>query len=315
MTRFAVTGGTGFIGRHLLNSLGKEGSQVRALTRRPPGGRAHHDTVEWVTGNMADSGAWQRLVEPGCTVINLAYSYATVAKVAIDETRKMVDACVAGSVRRLVHCSTVSVYGRNEETRLTETSECKPLNEYGRIKLAVEQTLLERAAGRFEVVILRPTAVFGDGGQTMVKMLNDLLHGARLNNYLRSSLFGRRRTHLVPVETVVAALKYLSGIELASMNETFIVSDDDDPLNNFRDVETILMEELGISRYRIAAFHIPRQILELALALKGRASIDTLTEYRCDKLIRSGFQKPVSFEVALRRHIRQADDGRPQEAL
>ena len=144
-------------------------------------------------------------------------------------------------------------------------------------------------------------------------MVNDLKDGSRFINYLRSSLFGRRRTHLVPVETVVAALRFLSAPGLSVDAETFIVSDDDDPVNNFQDVERVLMEELDLPPYPVAPLPLPRQLLETLLRARGRMNVNTRTEYRADKLQSWGFTKPVSLESALRRfavrHTRRRAEG------
>ena len=78
----------------------------------------------------------------------------------------MIESCAAARIGRLVHCSTVSVYGRTSETVLTETSARSPLDEYGRIKLAVEDELADGIRERFGLVIVRPSAVFGAGGRT-----------------------------------------------------------------------------------------------------------------------------------------------------
>lgn len=295
----AVTGATGFIGRHLLNSVAASGQRVRALTRTPRGAGPAEDGIDWVVGDISTPDTWNRLVEPGCTVVNLAYSQEA-ATAAVLTTREMVAACAAAGISRLVHCSTISVYGRTAGTMNTEISPCYPIDDYGRLKLAAERTLFDSVRGRFELAVLRPAAVFGQGGQSLLSLCDDLIGGSRVVNYCRSSLFGRRNMHLVPVDTVVAAIRFLCEIRQPLENEVFIVSDDDDPLNNFRDVERILMEELRIAPYAIARVPLPRFVLESLMRLKGRSEINTCTAYRCDKLLSWGFTKPIAFEVALR---------------
>jgi nucleoside-diphosphate-sugar epimerase len=301
MSLYVITGANGFIGRHLLKDFMASGHAVRALTRNASKSRVAAENVEWVVGDISDKATWERLLEPGCTVINLAYSHASVESAALEATKRMVEACANAGIARLIHCSTVSVYGRAHETLLTEASACNPLDEYGRIKLAVEQQLLGTVGGRFEVAILRPSAVFGVGGEALITLVNHLTKGNRMINYCRSSLFGRRKTHLVPVETVVAALGFLCQTKQPIDTETFIVSDDDDPFNNFRDIERVLMEELDVPPYHVAPGPLPRLFLETLMRVKGRANINTRTEYRSDKLLNRGFKKPVTLEDALRR--------------
>jgi nucleoside-diphosphate-sugar epimerase len=304
MTTVAVTGATGFIGRHLVLALLREGVTVRALTRRAGPALTTADGLHWVEGTIASPAAWRELLVPGCILINLAYSGETATDAACAETQLMVEACAEARVRRMVHCSTVSVYGRGETTLLDESSPCRPLNDYGRVKLAIERTILSSLAGRFETVLVRPSAVFGFDSQTLVKQAEDLLRQPQWLNYLRSSLFGARHTHLVPIETVVAALWHCSWSPLIENGAVVVVSDDDDPLNNFRDVERLLLEGLGLPPYPLPRLPVPRQFLELLLRLFGRANVDTRTRFLGDRLRQSGFVKPVAFATALEQFAR-----------
>jgi nucleoside-diphosphate-sugar epimerase len=308
MTTVAITGATGFIGRYLIAALLREGVTVRALTRRPDSARAAATGLHWVEGTVDCPAAWGKLLVPGCVVINLAYSGETAADTACAEARLMVDACAEVRVRRLVHCSTVSVYGKGSTTLLDESSLCQPLNEYGRVKLAIEHTILSSVAGRFETVLVRPSAVFGVDGEALVKLGGDLVSQPQWLNYLRSCLFGVRHTHLVPVETVVAALWHCSRSPLIENGAVVVVSDDDDPLNNFRDVERLLMEGLGLPPYPLPRLPVPRQFLELLLRLRGRANVDTRTRYLGDRLRHSGFVKPVALVTALQQFSRAHRD-------
>lgn len=301
MTLFAITGANGFIGRHLVASLAAKGERVRALTRQAPNPKMLRSGIEWVVGDISDRDTWTRLVEPGCIVINLAYSNTSAASTAIDATAEMIEGCAKAHIAHLIHCSTVSVYGRARETRLTEQSACNPLDDYGLIKLRVEQALINKVQGRFPVTIVRPSAVFGEGGEALIKLVEELTTGMRLINYLRSSMFGRRKTHLVPVETVVAALIFLSEQPPPDETDMFIVSNDDDPFNNFRNVEQVLMAELNVSPYPVKQMPIPRVILQFMMRMMGRANINTSTEYRGDRLASRGFVKPVTLQDALRR--------------
>ena len=299
MTLFVITGANGFIGRHLVASLVADGKRVRALTRTKPRHGDPRDRVEWIVGDTADRATWEALLEKQCVVINLAYSNTLAASTAVDATAQMIDACAQAEVAHLIHCSTVSVYGRAGESILTEQSACNPLDDYGLVKLRVENALIDNVKGRFPVTIIRPSAVFGEGGEALIKLLDELIEGSRTINYLRSSMFGRRKTHLVPVETVVAALRFIAARPGPDGIEMFIVSDDDDPFNNFRDVERVLMDELKLPPYRIPRLPLPRFLLETLMRFMGRANVNTQTEYRCDKLSNAGFVKPVTLKAAL----------------
>lgn len=299
MTLFVITGANGFLGRHLVASLVSDGVKVRALSRKQPDTKDIVPGIEWVVGDMAERETWVRLVEKNCIVVNLAFSNTEASAAAVEVTAEMIEVCAQTGIAHLIHCSTVSVYGRAEETILTERSRCRPQSAYGQVKLRVEQVLADKVKGRFSVTILRPTVIFGEGSEALIKLLDELMEGNRAVNYLRSSMFGRRKTHLVPVDTVVAALRFVGARPRPDDLEMFIVSDDEDPFNNFRDVERVFMDELNVLPYRIPRIPLPRFLLETLLRLMGRANVNTQTEYRCDKLSSRGFVKPLTLKAAL----------------
>lgn len=303
MTLYVVTGANGFIGRHLVEDLLAEGLQVRALTRSLPDQSTIKAGVEWIEGDIADRGTWDRLLEAGCIVINLAYTNVDPDFSAIQATAQMIEACEDKKVAHLIHCSTVSVYGCMKEVVLNEESKCNPLYHYGRMKLRLEEMLKESAPHHFPVTIVRPSTVFGVGGEALMALVSTLTNGNKVKNYLRSSLFGGRKTHLVSVETVVAAIRFIADFPAQHGIETFVVSDDDDPINNFRDVEKLLMSELGLTPYSVSPFYVPHQLLELLLRLLKRSNYHVRTVYSSKKLISRGFIKPIKLEMSLRQFV------------
>ena len=67
--KLGVTGGTGFVGSHLLDAAVAAGHQVKALTRRE---QPKLDGVEWIAGDLDDRAALQRLVTEADAVIHIA---------------------------------------------------------------------------------------------------------------------------------------------------------------------------------------------------------------------------------------------------
>ncbi|TVO54374.1 NAD-dependent epimerase/dehydratase family protein [Denitromonas halophila] len=297
-SNIVLTGATGFIGQHFVQAA--QGRAVSALTRGLKDRSGAPDNIRWVTGDLVSPGSWASLLTPGCTVINLAYPESLSSEQSLGAAQAMVRACAEANAARLIHCSTVSVYGRTSGGMIDETTPCNPLDEYGGRKLAIEEAIRASDSGACEVAVLRPAAVFGAGGQNLVALANSLCGGAALANYLRASLFGRRRMHLVPVQTVVAALLFLADCERPIGGEVFNVSDDDDALNNFRDVERILAEALEIPARKLPVLPIPSVVLKSLLHLRGRSERDPHCVYRADKIRQLGFVSPIDFEAALR---------------
>ena len=233
-------------------------------------------------------------------MVNLAYAQTAATSDAINSVKVMVEACAHSKVARLIHCSTISVYGRTNSACIDELTPCNPLDSYGQQKLAIERALLATVGGRFEYSVLRPAAVFGPGGQGLRTLCESLLEGSTWINYARSCLFGQRRMHLVPVETVVGALRFLIDVERPVQGDVFIVAADEDAQNNFSAVEDILMDSLGVRAYRLPKLALPASILSAMLRWRGRSDTDPHCVYRSTKLREWGFRSAAPLDQALR---------------
>jgi hypothetical protein len=107
--------------------------------------------------------------------------------------------------------------------------------------------------------------------------------------------------NLVCVENVVAALDFLVRREQTMAHEVFIVADDDDPLNNFRDIEIELMTQLGVVYYPVPPFPVPQQVLSGILHLGGRSCTDPKRIYDGSRLVRAGYKKISTITQSLKR--------------
>jgi nucleoside-diphosphate-sugar epimerase len=296
----AVTGASSFIGRHLAAALsGRNDVDLRLMAHVRPLGDAIPKNAAVFTGDLLRPESLDGFLEPGCTVINLVNLVSPSEKDSPDAVANLAMACRAGRVKRLVHCSTAVVAGSAPDDDITEETQCRPTTGYEISKYATESALRGLAAGHFELAVLRPTAVFGKDGKNLLKLSGELSGGSRLSSYAKSCLYGRRRMNLVFIDNAVAALLFLADSEREMKGEVFIISDDDDPMNNYRDVEKFLMERLGCRDYRFPRFRAPETVLKILLGLAGRSNSNTGRNYNSGKIFRAGFRKPVSFREGL----------------
>lgn len=172
--RTLVTGGGGFIGRHLVRRLLDEGTAVRLFVRRPPAPEiAAHPLVEVALGDLSDAHA----VDAAVTGIERVYHVgATMRGAAADfdrgtiaGTRNIVESCVKQRIARLVYMSSLAVIdtdaGLNGEA-ITERSALETRagerGHYTRAKLDAERLVLDAVRDRgLLAVILRPGEVVG----------------------------------------------------------------------------------------------------------------------------------------------------------
>ncbi|MEQ1788077.1 MAG: NAD-dependent epimerase/dehydratase family protein [Acidimicrobiales bacterium] len=160
MTTVALTGASGFLGRHLGEALRAAGHEVRALHRRPtdsgPG-------VEVVVGDLSDTGALTRLVEGADAVVHAAAlvrsaDAGALQRVNVDGTCALLAVC--DDVPRFLQISTAGVHGR-PGGKVTEASRIDPPNAYERSKVAADLEVARRRPERSTLV--RPTNVVGVG--------------------------------------------------------------------------------------------------------------------------------------------------------
>jgi uncharacterized protein YbjT (DUF2867 family) len=145
----AVTGGTGFVGGHLLRVAREAGCEIRALTRgwRPP-----QDGIHWVEGALDQPDSLAALCAGADAVVHIAglinaASRAGFEAVNVGGTLAMIDAARGAGLRRFIHIS--SLAAREPD-----------LSDYGWSKAKAERVV---AASGLDWTILRPPAVYGPG--------------------------------------------------------------------------------------------------------------------------------------------------------
>lgn len=119
-----VTGGTGFLGRSVVEELRSRGRVVRVVSRRQPAGWRQISGVEYVSGDLA-IGFDNSWLDGVCTVVHCAAAtsggWSEHQSASIDATKHLLDAMVAASCRRLIHVSSIAVVD-DVESGISESS-------------------------------------------------------------------------------------------------------------------------------------------------------------------------------------------------
>lgn len=174
-TTVLVTGGAGFIGSHVTDRLVALGHSVRVVDDLSTGDRTNlagsEDAVEILIGNLCDPDVCAQAVRDVEVVFHLAALPSVPRSLAdpwgshdanVNATVRLLQACRAEGVRRVVYSSSSSVYGDTPTLPKVEAVEPLPRSPYAASKLASEQYVLAYArAGLVEGCALRYFNVFG----------------------------------------------------------------------------------------------------------------------------------------------------------
>ncbi len=296
----AITGANGFIGKKLVAALSKhENITMRLLVRKKINDNDLPNNVTLVKGDLTKLESLDEFLVPNCIVINLAYVFNTERDENIIATKNLIKTCRDNNIERLIHCSTASVFGRITDDVVSESTACNPGTDYAKSKLMIEELLKSGSKDNYEYVSIRPTEVYGSNGKAMIKLVKNLMFGSQILNYIKSCLFNSRTMNLVHVSNVVAAIEFLIDTDKDVSGETYIVSEDDSPLNNYLYVEKYLVERLTTRHYFIPTFPFPSFILSLLLRFLRRDSVNPYLMYDSSKIKNIGFKYVRSFDSGL----------------
>lgn len=178
--RILITGAGGFIGSHLVETLVREGAQVRAFVRY--NSRASHgflddlgadlrDSVEIVAGDLRDSDAIRKAVDGNALVFHLGaliaipYSYLHPREVAETNFLGTLNILLASrdlGVERLIHTSTSEVYGTALRTPIDEEHPLQGQSPYSASKIGADKLVesFYRSYG-LPAVTIRPFNTYG----------------------------------------------------------------------------------------------------------------------------------------------------------
>lgn len=228
-----VTGGAGFIGSHLVESLVADGATVRVLDNLDSGKRSNlatvADRVEFLEGDVRDRAAVAGAVAGADVVFHLAAMVSVPKSVA--QPIECHDICTTGTMnvlaaardartRRVVFAASSAAYGDAGEGAISESKPLQPLSPYAAAKLAGEHYCSAFAAVLgVETVRLRFFNVFGprqDPSSPYSGVIS--IFCSKLLAGERPTIFGDggQTRDFVGVKDVVAALRLAASVPSAN---------------------------------------------------------------------------------------------------
>ncbi len=284
-----VTGGTGFLGSHVVEQLSQMGRPVRALVRRSSDTKFLRTLaqVELFDGAVDDRASLERAVVGVEAVVHSAglvkaRNLEEFMRVNAQGTENLRDACLsqASSIRRFVHVSSIAVGGPSDAygNAVQVDASPRPVTDYGRSKLAAEKAVLA-TKDRLKVTIIRPPAIYGPRDREIFAFFKSIKLGVL-------PLLGSPQSKLSMIYGPDAARACIRALD-ADVASGSIFAVDDGAVHTM--AELIEEAESAMGKRALLRIPLPRRVVEGAAFLSesygkltNRAMM--LTRDKCNEL-------------------------------
>lgn len=265
-----VTGGTGFIGSHLVDTLltNEDYSEIRCLVRTSEKWLKGLDYVK-VPGDLHDLSVLKKNLEGVDVVFHAAGAvkapgWQEFVRANVDATENLIRIARKQGVRKFVVLSSLAAAGPSEDGKpVSEHDPMMPISMYGKSKKQMEEMIHRTAGDDSSVTILRPSAVYGpreDQIYTFFKMVNKHI----------CPIIGdgeRPRISLVFVRDVIQAMMAAAGQSEPGVHTYFISGKH---LHTWNEIRETSAKVLG--KKTIPVYIKPKFVKKIAAAVEKTAS-------------------------------------------
>lgn len=268
-----VTGGTGFLGKHLIQALIQERFSIRALVRKTSYFNSFEEKgVEPCLGDLRDRRSLERAVDGAQVIFHCAALVTDWAPlhefkaINIEGTRNLLEAASTCGVPKFIHVSTNDVFGIVGDRTIGEDHLYLPSGfPYPDTKIAAEKLVFRyHNEGKVRASVIYPIWIFGPGDKTLVP---EIVHALRSKQMILIG-GGRSPIHLSYVENLSQAMILMSRKEEA-IGEGFLLFDGE--RLTWRDFICRIADYLGVKRPRLSLH--PSLAYGIAASLEGGYSL------------------------------------------
>ena len=279
--RALVTGGTGFVGYHLVSELLQKGHEVTCLVRQSSNTEWLEELggIQYATGELTHPESLIDAVTDIDVIFHLAGAVIAVDRegyfrINRDGTANLLNAALQHNpdLQNFIYVSTQAAGGPTpHDTPRTEDMPPEPVTHYGASKLAAE-AYLQRFTDKLPIKIIRPPSVYGPhdvGVFTFFQIIDKHLQVYFLGQDLQLSL--------IYVQDLIRGILLLAEQDIAS-GEVFYI--DDGTPRSLRDIQTEIARAMDVTTFKLP---IPRKMLyplagisELIIKLRNKPSFFNL---------------------------------------
>ena len=277
--KYLVTGAAGFVGLFMVKKCLEHGLSVRAMVRKESQMKQLQDLgAEVMLGDLGDRDSLDRCVDGVKGVFHIASIFRQAGlpesvfhDINAEGTRRLMEACIAAGVERVIHCSTVGVLGHIKTPPANEETEFDPGDMYQRTKLEGEQIAMKYfGEERIRGVVIRPAMIYGPTDSRTLKLYKMIAKGHFF--YVGKGL---ATVHWIDVRDLVEAFR-LAMFKPELNAEVYIIAGRS--ARTLKDMAEMVAENLNV---RKPWLHLP---------VKPMQWLGSLCEWICTPL---GIQPPI----------------------
>lgn len=279
-----VTGGTGFVGKHLVRSLIENGAFVRMLVRKTSDIEEFKKSdVEFVQGDITERDSLHGIARDMDIVYHLAAmghvsaiseaAYQKSWNINVKGTQNLAEECCQNNIGKFIHFSSTAAMGLIKKPLVDETEPCQSATPYQRSKHESEEVVKRYWQEKgLPAVILRPCMIYGIGGG------GEFLKFCRL---IKKGFFpkigrGRNLTPIVHVSDVVQAA--MQAKEKGQPGETYLIASNTS--YEMDEIRRLIAKYLGNAR--------PSPYVPYTVAIIGAYCLETLAKlFKCTPIVTS----------------------------
>jgi len=253
-----ITGGTGFIGSHLVENMVQKGHQVRCLIRKTSDLKwLKNLPIEVTYGDCIDKSSLAEAVKS----VDMVFHLAGLTKALKEEdyyevnafgTKNLLQACLTYNpkIQKFIYLSSQAASGPCQNgKKKSEEDPCEPVSPYGKSKRMGEQFLLDHVKD-IHITIIRPCAVYGPREKDIYAYFKYISKGIK-----PLFLGGKQRISLIYVNDIIDGIFLALEANIES-GEIFFLSDGEE--YELREIGDIISETMGINTLSIP---VPKSFL------------------------------------------------------
>ena len=216
MRNILVTGGAGFLGIALVRRLVEDGYHPRLLDINDLNEPELANNVEFIKGDVRDTGTIAGACQNVDTVFHLAAAVLPTrgkknyTSINTGGTHNVLQASLERGIKQVLHISTSAVFGVPRQLPVTENTEYRPMGYYGRAKFHGEEEIRRYRQHGLKVCILRPRTIIGTERLGIFHILYDWIKGGKRIPIIGS---GKALFQFVSARDVVEASLLAVGAE------------------------------------------------------------------------------------------------------